>query len=98
MFFYNFNTDTGLDWATTNIEYQGYSFRNGMLILLANVIGWTAVGLYLDQVVPSQYGVAKPLCFCCQRRRRRRNDVGDEERAALLAKDDIADKDPNNFE
>ena len=69
-----------------------------MLVLLADVVLWTLLGLYLDQVVPSQYGVAKPLCFCCQRRRRRANEVDDEQRAALLAQDDIGDKDRRNFE
>jgi len=48
IFFYNFNTATGLTFDNMSIDYQGFSFRNGILIMLANVIGWAALGLYLD--------------------------------------------------
>lgn len=57
IFFYDYNTNAGLTWSTFSVDYLGYSFSNGLLVLVANCVFWTAVGLYLDQVVPSQYGV-----------------------------------------
>ena len=52
------------------IEYQNYSFRGGLLMLIGDCIFWAVLGLYLDQVVPSQFGVSKKWNFCCSRRRR----------------------------
>jgi hypothetical protein len=48
------------------MEYQGYSFRNGLLMMLGNVIFWGILGIYFDQVIPSQYGIAKKWNFCCK--------------------------------
>jgi len=52
-------------------------------MMFANVVFWGVLGMYLDQVVPSQFGIAKPWNFCCKRRR---NGVAmsDGERAKLL--------------
>jgi len=33
-------------------------------------IFWTCLGLYLDQVVPSDFGVAKPWNFLCVRKKK----------------------------
>lgn len=48
IFFYNYNTLTGLTFDTNAIEYQGYSFRNGLLIMFGNVVFWGILGVYLD--------------------------------------------------
>jgi hypothetical protein len=61
----NFNTVDGLNFTNSKIEYQGYSFRNGLIFLFADFIFWALIGLYLDQVIPSQFGVAKPWYFIC---------------------------------
>ena len=67
IFFYDLNTRDGLTWSTLSIQYENFSFRGGLLMLFADVIFWGVLGLYLDQVVPSQFGVAKPWNFCCKR-------------------------------
>ena len=69
IFFYNYSTAEGLTFNTGSMTYQGYSFRGGILMMLFNVVFWALLGIYLDQVVPSQFGIAKPVCFCFQRRR-----------------------------
>ena len=66
-------------------------------MLTFDVIFWGLLGMYLDQVVPSQFGVAKPMFFCCQKRRTR-NVIGDEQRKRLLADDEIGDGESRNFE
>ena len=95
IFFYNFNTQSGLTFATTGVEYQGYSFRNGLLMMTFNVFFWTLFGFYCDQVVPSDFGIAKPwnfLCKCSSGRNRAVN-IDDESREKLLTKDEIGSKD-----
>jgi len=37
-----------------------------VLLLLVDTILWMAIGLYFDQVIPSEFGVAKPWNFCCK--------------------------------
>ena len=64
IFFYNYNTAEGLTFNTGSLDYQGYSFRGGIFMMMFNVVFWALLGIYLDQVVPSQFGIAKPLCFC----------------------------------
>jgi len=66
IFFYNFQTEVGLNFSTGSVVYQNYSFRGGMLMLLFDCIFWGLLGLYLDQVVPSQFGIAKPWNFLCK--------------------------------
>jgi hypothetical protein len=68
IFFYNLNTGTGLTWSTMSVAYQNYTFKGGLLIMCANAIGYALLGLYLDQVIPSQYGVSKPWNFLCKRK------------------------------
>ena len=97
IFFYNYQTAKGLSFETGSIEYEGYSFKNGLLIMMGNVIFWGILGVYLDQIVPSQFGIAKPWNFCCKSNRRR-VAVDETERQALLDADDVGDKDQRNFE
>lgn len=99
IFFYNFQTDQGLNFTTGSIAYQGYSFNNGMIILAVSAVVWNLLGLYLDQVVPSQFGVAKPWYFCCRCRSGNDQAVDDLEAGArLLDRGDAEGKDPRNFE
>lgn len=49
--------------------------------MIFDIIFWAAIGLYLDQVVPSQFGVAKPWYFCCSCKKNNsvRNKNSDQE-------------------
>jgi len=31
-------------------------------------VAYLLLGIYLDQIVPSQFGVAKPWNFCCKKK------------------------------
>jgi len=94
VFFFNYQTAEGLNFSSANTPYLGYSFSGGMWMLLLDIVIYTILGLYLDQVVPSQFGVAKPWNFCCKKSVKRR--VADEE-VGLLGQ--VAKlNDPKNFE
>lgn len=95
IFFYNYNTAKGLTFSTTGIVYQGYSFRGGLLMLLFDVFLWSFLGLYFDQTVASQFGVAKPWNFLCKSKKKR-IEVGDQEK--LLADNEGSLEDRRNFE
>lgn len=95
IFFYNYQTDEGLTFSTLSVEYQNFSFRGGILMMLFDVVLWTALGLYLDQVVPSDYGVAKPWNFCCKSSKRRIEAGDDRQR---LIDDEANNEDKRNFE
>lgn len=68
-----------------------------MLILVANALLWGFLGLYFDQIIPSQYGVAKPWYFLCRCKSRSRVGGGQEQRR-LLDDDEVGEKDRRNFE
>ena len=57
-------TGVGLDNSTVTIIYYGYSFNTGLLMLLLDFAIFTFLGLYLDKVMPSQYGQRLNPCFC----------------------------------
>lgn len=65
LFFFNYNTRDGLTSSTGSADYEGFSFNGGLWMMFFNVIFWMLLGFYLDQVVPSQYGIAKPWNFIC---------------------------------
>jgi hypothetical protein len=85
IFFYNQNTADGLRWSTLNITYQNYSFLGGLLMMIFDVVFWGLLGMYLDQVVPSDFGVAKPWNFLCKSKKKN-IQIGDREK---LLKDEI---------
>lgn len=65
IFFFNYQTKDGLTWQSMSKTYQNYSFAGGLAVMIFDVFFWAVLGLYLDQVVPSEYGVARPWNFCC---------------------------------
>jgi len=77
------------------IEYQNYSFRGGLLMMFGNVIFWSILGLYLDQVIPSQFGVSKSWNFCCKSSKKKTDK---DDTRHLLADNEHPDEDPRNFE
>lgn len=71
LLFYNFQTGDGLRLGSGSSHlYQNYSFTAGMVFLALDAVVYILLGLYLDQVLPSGFGVPKPWNFClkCGRR------------------------------
>ena len=88
-------TGVGLNSSTADIIYYNYSFDTALWMLFADFVIFTALGLYLDLVIPSDFGQRLSPCFLCTpsyyrccRRSRRRDQVGDQgDREALLDAD-----------
>ena len=38
-------------------------------VLVASIPFWFCMYLYLDQVIPSEYGITKHPCFCCRKKK-----------------------------
>lgn len=73
LIFYNFQTGDGLRLSgNSGYVYENYSFQTGMLFLAANAVIYSLIGIYLDQVLPSDYGVPKPWNFCCKCKKSKR--------------------------
>ena len=54
-------------------------------MLVLDLVLWGLLGLYLDQVVPSQFGVAKPWNFLCKFKR---NKMQTQDEQGLLEDDE----------
>ncbi len=50
-----------------SLEVHGLSFSEGLLHLAFDIVLMAFIGYYLDQVLPKEFGVAKPWNFLCQR-------------------------------
>ncbi len=100
-FIYNINVYGGATFSNLLYVFQNYSLGIGMAIMAVDCLLYILLGLWLDQIVPSEYGVAKPWNFCCRRSDRRqmdRVDVGDNQN--LLDGDQEANEEESgpNFE
>ena len=54
-------------------------------MLVLDIVLWGLLGLYLDQVVPSQFGVAKPWNFLCKSKA---NKMQTQDEEGLLEEDE----------
>ena len=69
-------TKIGLSTDTMSEMVYNYSFNLGCLQLIVNLVLWTALGLYLDKVLPKEYGERYPpwyifttrLWTCCKKK------------------------------
>ena len=71
-------------------NYRNYSFAGGMVALFAYAVFYILLGFYLDQVIPSGFGVPKKWyfpCVCCCNKKSER--VLDEERIPLNQAEEI---------
>ena len=79
-------TGVGIGWSTAGVVYQNYSFDTGLWMMCVSLVTFTALGLYLDAVLPFKYGKRESPIFCllprsygcCRRERRRVQETGDD--------------------
>ena len=79
----------GVTHDNIHVEYENFAFINSLQMLLFDFVLYFVLGLYLDKIIPSDFGQSlKPwfLCTpsyykCCRPRRNRMPavDMGDEE-------------------
>ena len=72
----------GLTSDNINEIYNGYSVSIAMGFLVIDFFIFFVLGIYLDQVWPSEFGVRKHPLFCLRRspKKRKNNFVADEEK------------------
>lgn len=46
-------------------ELNNYTITTAIVSLICNIIFWGLLTLYLDQIVPNEWGAKKHPCFCC---------------------------------
>ena len=54
----------GINFHNINDVYNNYKFSSSLIMMAISFGVLTLLGLYLDNVLPSTYGVRKPIYFC----------------------------------
>ena len=86
-------TGVGLDYSTSSVIYQNYSFNTALYKLTFDFVLFTALGLYMDKVIPSDFGTRlSPFFLCmpsywCRRSRRPAGQVDDENEGLVESMD-----------
>lgn len=93
-FIYQYQTE-GLAFGEGNQSFDTYSVTGGLIMLFVTSIVYSALGLYLDQVMPMELGVAKPWNFLCKKRS---SKVLTQNRSNLDDNDVPKNKNADNFE
>jgi ATP-binding cassette subfamily A (ABC1) protein 3 len=57
----------GLTMSSINSLYANFTFADGLLMIILDCFLYTLLGLYLDQVVPSEFGVQLRWNFFCKK-------------------------------
>ena len=57
-----------------------YTLTTAIVSFICNTIFWGVLSIYLDQVVPNEWGAKKHPCFCCVgNKKNNENDLEDNE-------------------
>lgn len=71
LFIYQYQTE-GMKFDNAHYSFDTYSVQGALLMLFFMSIVYAALGLYFDQVVPMEFGVAKPWNFLCSKSKRQK--------------------------
>lgn len=55
----------GATWSNTFLPINNSNLASVLLMMAVDVVAWTLLGWYLDQVVPKEFGIRQPLHFPC---------------------------------
>ena len=53
----------GLNSSNVGVQYQKMTFNQCLWMFLVGGIGWVLLGLYLEAVLPKEYGKKRHPCF-----------------------------------
>ena len=56
------------------MDYKKYSMLTGYIMLIVSFLFWSGLGLYLENVMPRQYGKRRSPCFCLDRFRSNKDE------------------------
>ena len=71
-----------MEWDNIGRDYNNYTVELGYVMMAVNCSLWMLFGLYLENVLPKQYGKRSGYCFCiaaCRNSSRQRKTVVNEE-------------------
>jgi len=81
----------GLDYEGASQVIENYTFNSGLWMMFIGLIVFSALGLYLDKVLPKTFGQRSHPCFCfmprtydCGRRGRVVDDDEQLRRSSLM--------------
>lgn len=82
----------GLTSTTAHQEYDNYKFSAGLWMLFFGLVAFLLLGLYLDSVLPKEFGSKSHPCFCfkrssydsCCKKPLSNDEVDDENRESML--------------
>lgn len=85
-------TGVGLTSTTAHEEYDNYKFSAGLWMLFFGLAFFLLLGLYLDSVLPKEFGSKLHPCFCfkkssydgCCKKPPSNDEVDDENRESML--------------
>jgi len=85
-------TGVGLNSSTVHQAFDNYVFALGLWMLFVGFSVFTLLGLYLDQVLPKEFGHRLHPCFCfkkssydsCCKKPPSNGEVDDESRITFL--------------
>ena len=56
----------GLDWKTAQTEqFHNYVFMDGLKMLVLDLVIYTILGIYIDNVFPREVGLRRNWCYPC---------------------------------
>ena len=58
----------GLKYSNATMEIYNYTYVRGLYMMILSFFLFTLLGLYLDKVLPRQFGERRSLCFCLSKR------------------------------
>lgn len=47
------------------MELNFYTILTAVISLLGNIVFWSLLTVYLEQIFPNEWGAKKHPCFCC---------------------------------
>jgi ABC-type multidrug transport system ATPase subunit len=56
--------DQGVDFGNVHTVYNEYTYATGLGMLWFDACVYTLVGMYLDKVLPKEFGIRRPCYFC----------------------------------
>jgi len=61
----NYESNGGITWGRLSSDFNGYSTGVCLGIFVLNIVLYFLLAMYLNQVIPNEGGVKKPVYFCC---------------------------------
>jgi ATP-binding cassette subfamily A (ABC1) protein 3 len=90
--------EKALDFSSMHDDVENFTFGSALLMLTVDIIIYTLLGAYLDEVLPKQFGIQQPLCFCFSKAYWKGNAVQDGVEEEDSAADDFGEDDEPDIE